>query len=135
MAAKRETSVETTRSGLPGYENLTQEAYKTLMYKKLEERRLKLVAEYKAKGHRFPTKHDLRKAVSGTSPRNTKKSSRNSKRPLVLTSCPERRRQFLDWYFGIYNLYKKAVIEYLSGNLAAVFPPGTYRPPGPFVSP
>ena len=81
------------------------------------------------------TENAVRIYLRLTSPRNTKKSSRNSKRPLVLTSCPERRRRFLDWYFGIYNLYKKAVLEYLSGNLAAVFPPGTYRPPGPFVLP
>lgn len=118
---------------LPGYEHYSQRDYKKLMYQKLESRRMEVVAQKKASGHNFLTKDQLRKTPPGSCPRNTKKSHRTSKRPLVLTKCAERKKQFLDWYFAIYNIYKESVMKYLKGNLLEDFPAGTYRPPGPFV--
>jgi len=120
-------------SRLPGYENLSSASYKKLMYQKLEARRLDIVRAYKAKGHSFMTKHELRKTMTGSRPKNIKKSNRNSRRPLVLTSCINARKQFHDWYFAIYNSYKQAVKMYLSGDYSTVFPPGTYKPPGPLI--
>jgi hypothetical protein len=118
---------------LPGYEDLSHKEYKVLMYKKLEERRLKIVREWRKKGHQFLTKHQLRKIRAGTLPKTTKKSERYSKRPLVLTKCTEAKKLFLEWYFSVYHQYKNAVKKYLLGDVNAKFPPGTYKPPGPFV--
>ena len=115
---------------LPGYEKLSQAEYKKLMLEKLEERRLKIVARYKKDGHVFMTKGQLKKVKPSSYAKNPKKSKRFSKRPLVLTSCAEARRQFLEWYFSIYDWYKKACKKYLSGKVDVEFPPGTYRPPG-----
>ena len=114
---------------LPGYEHLTQREYKRLMLKKREERRLQLVAERKAKGLGFTPPKKLLETAPGTKPKTTKKSTRESKRPLVLTKCAEAKKIYLEWYFSIYEAYKAAVKQYRLGHLDAKFPPGTYRPP------
>lgn len=114
---------------LPGYEKLTQREYRKMMLKKREERRQKLVAERRAKGLGFLPKQKLLEVVPGTKPKSTKKSGRESKRPLVLTKCPEAKKIFLEWYFSIYEAYKVAVKLYRMGQLDVKFPPGTYRPP------
>lgn len=119
---------------LPGYEHYSQKEYKQLMYQKLEDRRCEIIAQHHAKGHIFPTKEQLRKTRPGSSPKSTKKSTRDSKRPLVLTKCIERKTQFLNWYFTIYNNYKESVAKYLKENFTESFPPGTYRPPGPLAT-
>jgi hypothetical protein len=121
-------------SRLPGYEHLSQKEYKNLMLKKLEERRVKLVNAYKAQGHRFMTKEELRAVTPGTLAKNPKKSKRNDPRPLILTQYQEAKKLFLEWYFSVVYRYKEAVAEYLAGNLAVEFPPGTYRPPGLLVA-
>ncbi len=114
---------------LPGYEHLPQREYKKLMLKKREERRLELVRERKAKGLGFLPRELLLKTVPGSRPKKTKKSKRDSKRPLVLTQCPEAKKLFLKWYFSIYEAYKVAVKLYRLGKLDVKFPAGTYRPP------
>lgn len=118
---------------LPGYEQLSPKEYKSLMYRKLEQRRQAIVNEWKARGHRFYTKQELRNIKPGTLPRTSKKSTRYSKRPLVLTLCAEAKELFLHWYFSLYEQYKAAAKLYLLGDSNAQFPPGTYKPPGPFV--
>lgn len=114
---------------LLGYEHLSQRDYKKLMLRKREERRLELVRDRKAKGLGFLTREQLLEVVPGTKPKTTKKSERNSKRPLVLTKCPETKKRFLEWYFSIYQAYKVAVRLYRQGQLDVKFPKGTYRPP------
>ncbi len=114
---------------LRGYEHLPQRDYKRLMLKKPEERRLELVRERKAKGLGFLPREILLKTVPGSRPKKTKKSKRDSKRPLVLTQCPEAKKLFLKWYFSIYEAYKVAVKLYRLGKLDVKFPAGTYRPP------
>lgn len=114
---------------LPGYEHLTQRQYKKLMLKKREERRLKLVENRRAEGHGFVPPEKLLSVEPGTKPKTTKKSKRDSKRPLVLTKCAEAKKLFLEWYFSIYEAYKAAVKLYRQGQLDVKFPPGTYRPP------
>lgn len=117
-------------SRLPGYEHLSAEEYRSYMLNELERRRIELVQEWKAKGHRFLTKAELRRVVAGSHPKTTKTSARHDKRPLVLTKHYETKKAFLAWYFGIYNWYKHAVKKFFAGNLSIPFPPGTYRPPG-----
>ena len=114
---------------LPGYEHLSQKEYRELMLKKLEERRQELVRERKEKGLGFLGREALLKVVPGSKPKTTKKSTRDSKRPLVLTKCPEARKRYLDWYFAVYDAYKTAARWYLKGKIDAAFPPGAYRPP------
>lgn len=118
---------------LPGYEHLSQEEYANLMREKLEKRRKNIVNAFKAKKHRYPSLKELNSITPGSKPYKTKTSTRHSKRPLVLSVCPIRREEYLSWYFSIYTRYKAACALYLAGDRNAVFPPGTYKPPGPLV--
>lgn len=117
-------------SRLPGYEGLTQKAYRKLMLRKFEEKRQEIVAAWKAKEHKFMTRQQLLEQIPGTPAKNPKKSKRYDYRPLVLTACPELKRRFLEWYFSVYAAYKVASRKYLAGDVGVPFPPGTYRPPG-----
>lgn len=115
---------------LPGYEHLSQKEYRKLMLEKYEKRRAEKVNELLSKGHRFLDKELLLKTSPGALPKNTKKSKRYDKRPLVLTKCVERRKEFLSRYFSVFEHYKKSCKAYLRGDIFAIFPPRTYRPPG-----
>ena len=99
------------------------------MLKKLEERRVALVREMKRQGIKFMTKEQLREVKPGSAPYKTKTSTRSDPRPLVLSKCADAKKLCLEWYFSIYQKYKRAVSRYLAGDLAVEFPPGTYRPP------
>ncbi len=113
----------------PGYEHLTQKKYKKLMLKKYEKRRRAKIAELRAEGYTFPPVSELREVIPGEKPKTTKKSTRDSKRPLVLSLNPEAKQAFLDWYFTIWTKYKKAAQKYCKGEITVKFPKGTYRPP------
>jgi hypothetical protein len=113
---------------LPGYEKLSPEQYKKVMYAKLEERRREIVKERLSKGQGFAGRAALIKKVPGSMAQHPKQTDRYGHRPRVLCSDPELRRIFLSWYFGIYNAYKEASLEYRQ-NKKAKFPPGTYKPP------
>lgn len=113
---------------LPGYEHLSQKEYAELMHKKLEERRVKIVAERLAKGLGFLGRDALLRIQPGATPKSTKRSTDTSHRPRVLSVCPVRRQECLAWYFEIYFKYKEASKEYRSGNLDIEFPQGTYPP-------
>lgn len=113
---------------LPGYEHLSQNEYAKLMYQKLEERRLKIVAERRERNLKFLGREKLLRVRRGTLPKNTKTSTIESHRPRVLSVCDERRAQAKDWYFSIYFEYLEASKEYRSGNYSIQFPEGTYKP-------
>lgn len=113
---------------LPGYEHLSQKEYAHLMYQKLENRRLEIINERKAKGLSFAGTLALRKTKPGSLPKNTKTSSSTTHRPRVLSVCPERRAFYIAWYFSIYFAYRYSSRQYRSGNLLQEFPPGTYKP-------
>ena len=113
---------------LPGYEHLSQKDYAELMYKKLEERRVKIVKERLAQGKGFMGREALLKVVPGTRAKNPKKSTINSHRPRVLSVCPKRREVEKEWYFTVYFAYKEASKRYRAGELDVEFPPGTYKP-------
>lgn len=114
---------------LPGYEHLSQEAYRDLMYKKLEERRLAIVAERKKAGKGFLGQKALKNVKPGARPHITKTSTRTSHRPLVLSACQETKQHCLERYFCTLDRYKQASIRYLKGEITVRFPTGTYRPP------
>ena len=122
--------VELKYKRLPGYEHLSQKEYRKLMLKKLEERRQVILERWAKVGHVFSTREELKKVKAGSFPKHTKKSERHSKRPLVLSRCPEAKRAYLEWYFSIYHAYKEACRRYRAGDFGVEFPPGTYRPPG-----
>lgn len=124
------TEYELKYKRLPGYEGLSQAEYAEKMLAELEKRRVAEVERLKAKGHRFMSRKALRQTTAGSTPQNTKKSTRYSYRPLVLTSSPEARKAFLEWYFSIYERYKQAVEAYRNHDRGVEFPPGTYPPPG-----
>ena len=116
-------------SRLPGYEHLSQHDYKVLMLKKFEERRMKIIQERRAQGKGFLGRDALLNIVPGSSPIQTKKSSRRSKRPLILTRCLETKKEFLRFFFDTLNSYRSASRLFRQGVLNVTFPPGTYRPP------
>ena len=114
---------------LPGYEHLTQNEYKKLMLEKLEERRQAIIEARNKEGKSFLGKAALLATKPGTKPYKTKKSTRDSKRPLVLSTCPKTKKEGLAQYFDTSNLYHQRSRRYLSGEEYVEFPPGTYKPP------
>lgn len=127
--SRYQTTYRLKYSRLPGYEHLSQEDYRNLMLKKLEDRRLVAVEKRMRSGKSFPDPKTLRQVKPGSQPKSTKQSTRYSKRPLVLCGCPETRNERLSSYFSLVSQYKDASARYLRGDLSAPFPPGTYRPP------
>lgn len=112
---------------LPGYQQLSQREYETLMRRKLKERTSHIIKTRAGKPSVGPEKLKLVKA--GSLPKKTKKSGPNDHRPRILSICPQRRAMAKGWYFGIYFEYKRASKRYREGNLSVRFPPGTYKPP------
>lgn len=114
---------------LPGYEHLSQKEYKDLMLKKLEHYRQEVLRQRLAEGKtEFMGRERLLAMVPGSLPVKTKKSTRESKRPRVLSGCIERWQFWITWYFDRYFAYKEASFRFRSGAREVEFPPGTYRP-------
>ncbi len=124
-------TVTLTFKRLPGYEQLTQAEYKSLMLKKLETLRKEIVAERKAKGLGFLGRKAIltQSQTPGALPKETKLSTRDSHRPLVLTKCLETKRRMLEWYFSIKAAHMIASDKFRRGINDAIFPPQTYKPP------
>lgn len=117
-----------TYSRLPGFEEMEQKEYEALMYKRLNKETHKVIKQREEEGKGFLGLSKLLKIKVGSKPRETKTSTRKSKRPLFLCSCEETLKACLDWYFAMLDAYKKASKRYLAGNLEVNFPPGTYKP-------
>lgn len=115
-------------SRIPGYEHLTWKEYATMMYDKLEKRRLVIVNDRKSQKLGFAGKHNLKLTPRGSLPKDSKTSLTQSHRPRVLSVCDIRRAECKNWYFSIYFEYQHASREYRSGNLSIEFPKGTYKP-------
>jgi REP element-mobilizing transposase RayT len=113
---------------IPGLEHLSDKEYQKHMFKKVEERRLELVNERREEGLGFVGKENLKNTELGTSARSPKKSTRYSFRPRVDSVCPERKQEAKNFYFRMYDLFKKASAKYRKGYLNVEFPPGMYRP-------
>jgi len=117
---------------LPGYEHLSQSEYRQLLMAEYEERRKKIIEAFDKAGHKWPPVASLRTTRPTEFAKNPKKSTRESKRPLVLSLCMERKQEFLDYYFSKLVAFKKASYAYLNGDRHAEFPEGTCIPPGPW---
>lgn len=113
---------------LPGYEDVPDKEYRTMMLKKLEARRVEIVRARLAEGKGFAGPEKLKKTKPGSLPRSTKTSERHTPRPLILTLCAETRKHCLNVYFSILAAYKRASEKYRSGIRDVKFPPGTYAP-------
>jgi hypothetical protein len=114
---------------LPGYENMSQSEYRSMLLKEYERRRLIVIEELEKKGHKWPAVESLRRTLSSDRAKNPKRSERNSFRPLVLSVCLEKRGVFLEYYFSVLIAFKEASKAYLSGDKSVVFPDGTHAPP------
>jgi len=113
-------------SRLPGYEGMSDEEYRKIMFEKLEKRRQAVVKERFEEGKGFAGKEVLRATKPGEAPKSTKK---RGARPILLSLCMEAKRLFLDWYLDIYAKYLLASKKYLSGEAFVEFPERTYKPP------
>jgi hypothetical protein len=121
-----------TFSRIPGYEHLSQKEYRRMLQAEYEKRRTAIIEEYDKNGHKWPSPESLRKVKSTDEAKNPKKSTRQTKRPLVLSLCLERKQEFLNYYFKVLRQFKEASVEYLGGKRDAEFPKGTCIPPGPW---
>lgn len=117
-------------SRLPGYEQMSQDEYRTLMYEKLKERQDKIVEERLAAGLGFIGRKNLLRMTPGKKPKKSKKSTLLTHRPRVLAICPKRKAEVEAWYFKIIAEYKEASKLYrkCNGKIDIEFPPNTYKP-------
>jgi REP element-mobilizing transposase RayT len=115
-------------SRLPGYEHLSRKEYARLIRRKVEERRIEIVARRRAAGLGFAGRSALLRVKPGSRPFSTKISTRHSHRPRSLSGSKEARDACNSWYFENYFAYKAASRRYRSGELSTEFPLGTYRP-------
>lgn len=113
---------------LPGYEPLPAEEYERTMRTLREARRLEYIEALEQDKYRFPPPEVLRLTKPGAVPRKTKTSTWDSYRALVLTLCSETRKRCVDEYFNIRKQFLEASARFLAGELAVIFPYGTYRP-------
>ena len=114
---------------LPGCETMTDRDYCQHLHCLLEKRRIKEVTKRQEEGKGFAGVEELKRTRPGDKPQTTKTSSRESRRPVVLTLCAITRKAFLEWYFGVVAAYKEASRRYRAGDYGVEFPPGTYKPP------
>ena len=113
---------------LPGYEHMSQKEYEKMMLKKLEERRIEAIQTRRAAGFGYISPEKLKNQKPGALPKNTKTSTTDSHRPRVLAVCPIRRAQWKAFYFEMIALYRIASLNFRSGELSTIFPPGMYPP-------
>jgi hypothetical protein len=114
---------------LPGYEKLPDDEYRSTIFQRLESRRQLEIENRLKEGKGFAPAPSLRKTNPGSKPKSTKTSSIDSFRPIILTLCRETLMRELDFYFDTKRQHKEASIAFMAGELNAIFPPGTYRPP------
>jgi hypothetical protein len=118
---------------IPGYEQMSQQEYSAFLHGEFNTRRDAIIARLNKNGHKWLPPERLKRVKSTDSAKNPKKSTRGSTRPLVSCKCPERTKQFLEWYFDTATKHRAASKRYLAGDSSAIFPGGTHKPPGPFV--
>jgi len=121
-----------TFSRLPGTENLSDTDYKEELTKELKHRNDLIIKERLEHGKGFLGLNKLRSVIAGAAPRSTKRSSRHSFRPIVLSLCTKTRKAYLKLFMDITNAFLSASKVFRSGeNLKVLFPSGTYPPPRP----
>ena len=130
--AKFNEKFEIIFAKIPGYEHLSQKEYRKEILAEYEKRRLAIIEKLEGQGHKWPCVERLRSTRCTEVAKNPKRSTRGSKRPLVLSVCMLRRQEFLDFYCSVLVAFKKASAKYLDGDRNAEFPEGTCIPPGPW---
>ena len=113
---------------LPGYEQLLAKEYKKLFFNTFGEKVSEAIRERLESGKGFTPIEVLQAQKPGAYPRSTKKSSRYSFRPLVLTLCTKTKEAFLKTYFNTLDAFRQASTELREGALNVTFPQGTYKP-------
>lgn len=119
--------VELRYERLPGYEDVPPLEYARQMRAKLRKRTAAIIAA--RSGKKALGEEQLKRTIPGSLPYKTKTSTVTSHRPRVLSCDHARRAAGRAWYFSIYFQFREASARYRAGDLDAVFPPGTYRPP------
>ena len=115
---------------LPGKEHLTHAEYVKYMHEKLEEYRQKVLAFREEHGIRgFMGTKAIRSLEPGVRPKKTKTSTRNDKRPRVMSPMWEHYKIGRLWQRSFRVAYVDSSRRYRAGDLTVEFPPGTYRPP------
>jgi hypothetical protein len=112
---------------LPGYEDLSQAQYVSMMRRKLKERTAEVLKTRDGKPSLGAAR--LKEIKPGARPKNTKTSGPKDHRPRILSKNPERRSLGEAWYFSIYFKYRECSKRYRSGETDVEFPNGTYKPP------
>ena len=82
---------------IPGCEHMSQKEYSKFIQDEYNKRREAIIKEFEDKGHVWPSISSLRSTKSTDCAKSPKRSTRESKRPLVLSLCMERRAAFLDY--------------------------------------
>ena len=118
---------------IPGCENMTQQEYGRFIMQSFNKRRQELIGAFEKHGYKWPSKEAIKRTKPTDCARNPKRTERGGFHPLIICKRSERRQQFMKWYFSIVVQYKAASKKYLAGDSSTVFPPGTIKPPGPYV--
>ena len=112
---------------LPGYEELSQEEYITLMREKLKEWTQIAIEVRPAK--KAAGREALRRVRPGSIPRHTKVSGMYDFRPRALGEDKKSIDEANEWYFSFHFRYKSASRRYRMGKKNVRFPKGSYKPP------
>ena len=103
-------------------------ALRPIIKGKLEARRAKIVEKRLEVGKGFLGTEALKQVTPGARPKTTKKSKITDHRPRVLSTCPIRKYNGLDFYFDCYYKFKDASKKLREGILDVIFPPGMFKP-------
>jgi len=114
---------------LPSVSTGSQASYQEYLEKAREKHRVAIIEEFKGEGYTLPSDSSYLDYIKpGAKPRDTKRSTRYSFYPLVLSLCAEAKRLFLERYFAIRDEYKRASKAFRAGDTSVRFPTGTHRP-------
>ncbi|RME59322.1 MAG: hypothetical protein D6780_05250 [Candidatus Dadabacteria bacterium] len=117
-------------SRLPGYENLSDEEYRKLMKKLLDEYTQRAVEKREAKGKKgFVGKERLKEVKPGTPAKSVKVTEPKGVEALFLCNDKKLKREVVEWYKGVRENHRTKSLQYIKGKVDVTFPPGTYKPP------
>jgi hypothetical protein len=116
-------------SRLPGMEELSDQEYLAKINQLVDERKSQIIKERRSKRMGFFGDRNLKLQKAGTKPLTTKRSTRDSHNPIVLSLCPVTRHQRKRLYLDIVALFKEASYRFRNRLKKVRFPKGTYMPP------